>query len=94
MTTKPKLKDIHQYITPRYAVEWIELGLLLDLTIEELTIIRYDNHDKAESCCNGMFKKWLEKDKFATWKKLFNAIESLKRRSLNGFFTDELHTCE
>ena len=76
VTTKPRLKDLCQHITPRYAAQWKLMGTLLGLPSGSLDIIQYDNHDKAEPCCNDMLKKWLQEDTTASWGKLFTVIES------------------
>ena len=76
MTTKPKLKDLYQYITPKYATQWKEIGTLLDLPIEELNIIEHDNNFKAKKCCNSMWNKWLEVDTTVSWGKLITVIKS------------------
>ena len=31
VTTKPRLKDLHQHITPQYALKWKVIGAKLDL---------------------------------------------------------------
>ena len=74
--TKPKLKDLCRHITPHYAPHWKLIGTLLDLPSGALDIIEHDNRDKAEPCCNEMFKRWLQVDLTASWEKLFTVIES------------------
>ena len=75
-TCTPRLKDLHNHITPHYAVHWRVIGTLLDLPSGILDIIKYDNHDKARPCCNAMLKKWLEVDPSASWNKLLSVIQS------------------
>jgi len=72
----PLLKDLYEKITPKYATFWKIIGVLLGLQPEELNIIEEDNNNKAESCCNAMFDKWLNTDPSASWERLFKAIES------------------
>ena len=74
--TKPHLTDLYEHITPQYAVKWRVIGTLLGIASEKLDIIEHDNRDKAEPCCNNMFKIWLRVDSTASWKKLFTVIES------------------
>ena len=76
VTTKPKLPDLCEYFTPRYALKWKVIGTLLGVASEKLDIIEHDNRDKAERCCNDMLKWWLQVDLTASWGKLFTAIES------------------
>ena len=72
----PLLKDLHNYITPNYAAHWRVIGALLGLSSGTLDIIKYDNHDKAESSCDAMLEKWLEVDPSASWENLLKVIES------------------
>ena len=76
VTTKPKLPDLYEHITPQYALKWKVIGTLLGVASEKLDIIEHDNRDKAEPCCNEMLKWWLRVDPTASWKKLFTVIES------------------
>ena len=73
--TRPAPKNLQQYITPRYATSWKEIGIQLDLTNETLSIIQEDNPRNARRCCNAMLMKWLEADSNASWQKLFTAID-------------------
>lgn len=66
VTTKPKLTDLYEHITPQYALKWKVMGILLGLDSERLDIIEHDNRDKAEACCNDMLKWWLRVDHTAS----------------------------
>ena len=77
MIRVPKLKDLHQYITPLYAADWKEIGTLLGLPSRELKAIEAGYPTNVKWCCNQMLEKWLEMDPTASWRKLFTAIESL-----------------
>ena len=76
VSTKPKLPNLYQHITPQYALKWKVIGTLLGVASEKLDIIEHDNCDKAEPCCNDMLKWWLRVDPTASWEKLFTVIES------------------
>ena len=76
VTTKPKLPDLYEHVTPRYALKWKEIGTLLGVASEKLDIIEHDNFHQAEPCCNEMLKWWLRVDPTASWGKLFTVIES------------------
>ena len=52
------------------------IGTLLGLPSGILDIIKYDNHDYAEPCCDAVLEKWLEVDPSASWGKLFAVIQS------------------
>jgi len=72
----PPLKDLQNYITPHYAARWRVIGTQLDLSRGLLDSIEYDHAHKAESCCNAVLEKWLDVDSSASWKKLFEVMES------------------
>ena len=74
--TIPLLKDLYQYITPRYAADWKVIGVLLDLPSGELKAIEAGYPTNVKWCCNQMLEKWLEVDTTASWRKLFAIIES------------------
>ena len=76
VNTAPSLRDLQQYFTPRYAVQWRMIGIQLGLPSGKLDIIEHDNRDKARECCNAMLKEWLQVDMAASWEKLFTVIES------------------
>ena len=75
-TSTPLLKDLLCYITPNYAADWRMIGTLLSIPSGILEIIKYNNHDKAEPCCDAVLKKWLEVNPSASWEKLLKVIES------------------
>ena len=74
--TKPLLRDLYQYITPRYGAYWEVIGELLGLQTGALRIIEAEWPTNIERCCNKMLKKWLDIDITASWQKMFAAIES------------------
>ena len=76
VTTKPKLSDLYEHITPRYALKWKVIGALLGLPSERLDIIERDNFYQTEPGCNAMLQWWLRVDPTASWGKLFTVIES------------------
>ena len=72
----PLLKDLYQYITPRYASQWKVIGTLLGIQSEELQTIEAGYPTNVQWCCNQMLQKWLSEDVSASWKDLFKVIES------------------
>ena len=76
VNSTPLLKDLYQHITPQYAADWFEMGTLLGLPGGELKAIEAGYPTNVKWCCNQMLKKWLEMEPTASWKKLFNIIES------------------
>ena len=76
MKSTPSLKDLQQFVTPHYALQWRVIGTQLGLSSETLDIIEYDNHYKTIPCCNAMLKRWLQMDTTSSWEKLLTVIES------------------
>jgi len=78
------------YVTPRYASYWKEIGIFLDFKPEEIEIIKMDNQDTKRRC-NDMFIKWLQVNSSnASWEKLFNALDLATGAVLsNGFYDSE-----
>ena len=72
----PLLKDLCNHITPQYAAQWREMGILLGLSWISLNIIEHDNPHDARRCCNTMLEKWLKEDTTASWEKLLTVINS------------------
>ncbi|XP_065885974.1 protein NLRC5-like [Dysidea avara] len=83
---KPRLKDLHNLITPLHAVRWREIGNHLGLQSGLLEIINYDQQHKAEDCCNMVWEHWLDMDSNACWKKVLDAIDVilLPKRTLES----------
>ena len=75
VNTRPAEKDLQRYITPNYATNWREIGIQLNLTNGDLSIIEEDNPHNVMKRCNAMLFKWLEMDNSASWQKLFTAID-------------------
>ena len=72
--TRPTLKYLQQHITPQYAKIWREIGVQLNLSDGNLSIIEADNLRNIKRCCNVMLSSWLEVDTNASWEMLFTAI--------------------
>ena len=70
------MKDLHNHITPHYAAHWRVIGTLLGLPSGTLDIIKYDNRDRAEPCCDSILETRLEVDPSASWNKLLSVILS------------------
>ena len=75
VNTRPAEKDLQRYVTPKYATNWKEIGIQLNLSNGDLSIIEVDNPHSVKKQCNAMLFKWLEVDSSASWQKLFTAID-------------------
>ena len=74
---RPRIADLQNYITPKYAMKWKEIGNGLEITQERINIIEKNNCNDCERQCNAMFSSWLEvKADDATWKKLLTVLDS------------------
>ena len=76
VNTTPLLKDLYKHITPQYAADWKVIGALLGLPSGELKSIQAGYPTNVKWCCNQMLENWLEMDTAASWRKLFDIIES------------------
>ena len=76
---RPSRRDLGIYVVPSVATRWKALGeFLLDpdlIEIGHLEIIEKNNSHDVVECCKQMFKKWLETDKYASWKQLIRALK-------------------
>ena len=78
---RPVLADLHHRVVPKYAVHWDDLGLKLGLDTNQVAIISKNNAynpDRTRDCCKDMLAKWLKFDTSATWRKLNDAISTIK----------------
>ena len=70
------MKDLHQYITPHYAADWREIGVLLGVHIGTLNSIEYERPTDVEYCCNKMLTIWLDTEIAASWTAIYNVIDA------------------
>ena len=76
LNSQPKLKDLYNLITPKYAAHWRVIGTLLDIEKGILDAIEGGYPTNIPWCCNKLLETWLERDTNATWKKLIEVIDS------------------
>lgn len=69
------MAGLHRQITPRYALKWKEIGILLGVASEKLDIIEHDNFYRTEPCCIEMLTWWLRVDSTASWNKWHDVID-------------------
>ena len=82
------MKDINRYVTNKYAVDWKNIGIELDLQTTTLRTIRGSDED----CFQAMIDKWLllTGDK-ATWKAIEVAITNVQRQKLGLHPVDDVY---
>ena len=72
------LKELHRYITDM-APSYYKIGLELDIVNSKLRVIENDpGLPGLETNCCKMLDLWLETDTYATWKKLYDALQVVK----------------
>ena len=76
VNTTPLIQDLYQHITPQYAADWFDIGILLGLPNGELRAIKAGDPTNIKWCCNQMWIQWLQVDPTASWRKLLSVIES------------------
>ena len=69
------MKELQSLITADYAHCWEEIGIGLNLPYGTLQAIE-SNYNKVQKRCTHMLATWLQRDVNATWKKLFEVIDS------------------
>ena len=87
-TKVPTMKDINRYVTNKYAVDWKNIGIELDLHPDALRTIRGSD----DVCFQAMIDKWLllARDK-ATWKAIEVAITNVERQKLGLDPVDDVY---
>lgn len=85
----PSLRDLYEYVTPQYAAQWKELGVLLGIPLGEVQAIEGGYPTNVKWCCNKMLEKWFETNTSATWEHLIAAIDSRAISARSGDAADE-----
>jgi len=92
--SRPKLKDLYKHITPLYPAHWKDIGIYLDMEVEQLQIIQADHPNDSSKSCKVLWEKWLEYNSDATWEKLFGAIKYVDLSSSSALTSGNyIHTC-
>ena len=72
---RPLLSDLYNHVVNTAAGKWKTLGIQL-LPPETVDIIAIDHPNDTVSCCQRVFKKWLDTTSDATWNQLMKALRS------------------
>ena len=78
----PTMKDLNRYVTKRYAADWKDIGLELELKLDTLKIISKNHQQDCVACFESTLDKWLESTPNATWRALEVAITNVRRAHL------------
>ena len=79
LKSRPKYRDLSDLVTPDYAANWKGIGLSLGLKKSQLDIIEYNHGRSAMKCCNEIWRIWLDSYTNATWEKVLNSLEHIKK---------------
>ena len=85
VVSQPNLADLAKYVTPRYSSYWKKIGIHLNVEKGRLNAIECD-YKYVDRCCDQMFALWRDTDHNATWSKVFDAIESACKYSMQFSF--------
>ena len=89
---RPTMKNLNRYVTTRYATDWFDIGLELDLELDVLEIIKKDNPQQSVTCFRKTLDKWLKLNgDNATWKALEVAITNARRAILSLGRVDDVY---
>ena len=77
------MKYLYRYVTTKYATDWYNIGLELEVDHCVLDSIKQDNHNQSEVCFQKILDKWLQSNTDdATWKTLEVALTNVNRVKL------------
>ena len=86
------MRDLNRYVTKKYASDWEDIGLELELDLNVLKIIARDNPQRTEACLRETLNKWLTLNTDdATWRTLEVALTNVNRAKLGLNPVDDVH---
>ena len=74
---KPNIKDLHNYVVPKWASKWRQLGTQLNIDQHLMDNIGHDHPSDCENCCCEMFTEWLDSNPAASWNDIITAVDNL-----------------
>ena len=87
------MKELNRYVTKKYATDWYDVGIELDLELEILDIIKKDNPQQSITCFQKTLDKWLKLNSDdATWKTLEVALTNVNRANLKLGPVDDVYS--
>ena len=87
---KPTVKNINRYVTWKYADDWREIGLELDLhdgILDSCSSVYGDSKKKF----HRMITDWIEKGVNTTWIALEVALTNVNRQKLGLYPVDDVY---
>jgi len=74
------MKTLNRYVVSKYASEWKDVGMELDIDIDELNIIEKDNLRQSKMYFQKTLEKWLKMSTNPTWSTLEAALTNVRRQ--------------
>ena len=74
---KPQMKDLENYVVPRWASQWRKLGTTLKIDHHLMDNIEHNYPTDCEQCCSKMLAEWLDSNPAACWEDLTTAVDNL-----------------
>ena len=76
---RPNMKQLLKILREQpIATKWYELGLELLDSSSHLQVIKANNQNDVQSCCQEMFQRWLDVKPDASWSELVIALKSIE----------------
>ena len=76
---RPNMKQLLELLREEpIATKWYELGLELLDNSSHLEVIKANNQNSVQLCCQEMFQRWLDVKPDASWSELVTALRSIK----------------
>jgi len=88
------MKELNRFVIRKFAAEWKNVGLELDLQLDAIKIIERDYPLKTEDCFREVLHKWLKLTPNATWKSLEVALTNVNRQQLDLNPVDDVYSGE
>ena len=84
------MRDLNRYVTRKYAADWRDIGLELNLKLDILKNIQKNNQE-VEDRFEDVLDKWLKSTPKATWRMLEVALTNVRRQHLGLDPVDDVH---
>ena len=76
------MKDLNRYVTTKYATNWYNIGIELEVDHCVLDNIKQNNLNEIEACFQKTLDEWLKLNTDATWRTLEVAFTNVNRAKL------------
>ena len=84
------MRDLNRYVTKKYAADWKDIGLELNLKLDILKNIQKNNQE-VEDRFEDVLDKWLKSTPKATWRMLEVALTNVRRQHLGLDPVDDVY---